>query len=1006
MAITMAMACCGVAQGAPVSRVAWGVSVVAQPANLVVGASSNQYVVVLTNTGKMTASEPIALTDTLPTGVSVDPSRLVGGSGWACTANGVVVQCSYAGGVGPLRQTGVLTIPVLVSAGGVLTNRVAASGDGAQPAVATSTSTAGAGPPEFGFLDFANQFEDVSGALDLGAADHPFALSTTFDFPDQEVEHLVQTPRTLVVDLPSGLVGNPQVVSQCPLVGLLARSCPASSQVGTVLVNFSQGLFLGLNAFPIYNMVPERGYPAEFGIYVEGIEKAVFMYATLGPPPEYELRILVPGIPYVGALSSAIVTFYGDPQGLDGGENASEPFFTNSSDCTDGLVTKAEVESWEEGGVQRHTETRTPPVGGCDQLQFAPSLSVSPNIAWADEPTGYRIDLGIPQSQATGLEGTATPPLKNATVTLPRGVSISPGAADGLAGCPAEGPEGVNLASTEPGHCPLASQVGTAEARTPVLEQPLTGHVYVAQPGCGGESHCTEADAADGNLFSIYLELEGSGVVIKQHGIVSADPSTGQLTASFKNVPQQPFSDLKLIFKDGPRAPLANPQTCGNALTTSDMTPWSSPQTPDATPSWEFPVTGCNGFPFTPVFEAGSTYPAAGAYTNITATISRSDRQQDISSIQAQGPAGLLAMLSHVSLCGEEQANAGTCPSASEVGTVAASAGAGSHPYWVTGKAYLTGPYDGAPFGASIVVPGKAGPYNLGTVVARARIDIDPRTAAATITSSALPQILDGVPLRVQTINFALNRSQFAFNPTNCEAKQLTATISAAQGAVAHVSSPFAVGGCKNLPFDPGFTVATRSPGSKKKGTSFGVKISSEEGQANIHSVSVKLPKQLPSRLSTIQQACLEATFAANPATCPPGSLVGYVKGTTPVLPVPIMGPVYLVSHGGAAFPDIEMVLQGEGVRVDLVGSINISHGVTSSTFASVPDVPITKFEVNFPEGPHSALTTNGSLCPKGGLVMPTTIVGQNGRRLVRSTKVAVSGKCAAVKPKAKKARK
>ena len=304
------------------------------------------------------------------------------------------------------------------------------------------------------------------------------------------------------------------------------------------------------------------------------------------------------------------------------------------------------------------------------------------------------------------------------------------------------------------------------------------------------------------------------------------------------------------------------------------------------------------------------------------------------------------------------------------------------------------------------MVPAKAGPFNLGTVISRARIDIDPTTAAATITSNALPQIIDGVPLRVQTINFVLNRQQFAFNPTNCEAKQLTATISAAQGAVAHVSSPFAVGGCKNLPFDPGFTVATRSPGSKKKGTSFAVKISSEQGQANIHSVAVKLPKQLPSRLTTIQQACPEATFAANPATCPAGSLVGYVKGTTPVLPVPVVGPVYLVSHGGAAFPDIEMVLQGEGVRVDLVGSIDIAHGVTSSTFAGVPDVPITKFEVNFPEGPHSALTTNGSLCPKRGLVMPVTIVGQNGRRLVRSVKVAVSGKCAAVKPKAKKARK
>ncbi len=969
----------------------------------------DQYVLALTNIGGMPSAGQITITDELPAGVEVKPPAE--GPGWECAAS-VKVTCRYYGSVPALAQSPAVVIPVMVEASGILTTHVTVSGGNA-PTTTANFSTTGVVALPFTFIDLASQFYDASGLPDRWAGGHPNALTTSFDFSQREAEgspeRSVQIPMAMRVDLPAGVVGNPLAAPRCLIVSVFAQSCPANTRVGTLFLNYGQRLFFAEGGqYPIYNVVPERGYPAEFAFYVSGIDEPGFMYADVRTSTDYGVSLSVPDIPAKAEASNVVATFFGDPQGMDDVGSAPVPFFTNASDCSAGrFTTTIEVNSYQEPESWIMAKASALPVTGCSHLQFQPALNVNPNTSTADEPIGYTVDLEVPQSQSTGLEGLATPPVKNATVTFPEGVSLAAGAADGLAGCSAEGPEGINLTSVEPGHCPLASQVGTAEAVTPLLEQPLKGHVYVALPGCGGAGdECNEADVTNGTLFGAYLELDGSGVVIKQHLGLSVNPLTGQLTTSVKNAPQQPFSDLKITLKDGPRAPLSNPQTCGQARTSSDITPWSSPQTPDAIPVSEFAVTGCNGFPFAPSFEAGSTYPAADAYTNITATISRSDRQQDISAVQAQAPSGLLAMLSHVTLCGEEQANAGTCSSASEVGTVAASAGAGSHPYWVTGKVYLTGPYNGAPFGVSIVVPAKAGPFNLGTVISRARIDIDPTTAAATITSNALPQIIDGVPLRVQTINFALNRQQFAFNPTNCEAKQFTATISAAQGAVAHVSSPFAVGGCENLPFDPGFAVATRSPGSKKKGTSFAVKLSSEQGQANIHSVAVKLPKQLPSRLTTIQQACPEATFAANPATCPPGSLVGYVKGTTPVLPVPVVGPVYLVSHGGAAFPDIEMVLQGEGVRVDLVGSINIAHGVTSSTFASVPDVPIAKFEVNFPEGPHSALTTNGSLCPKGGLVMPTTIVGQNGRRLVRSTKVAVSGKCAAVKPKPKKAKK
>jgi hypothetical protein len=1018
---------CGVALAEPVPGVAWQVMLVAQPTNLALtgsrgGEPIDQYVIELTNTGSVASSGPITLTDALPAGVTVggppQSEKIDGGEGWVCPiAEGQIVTCAFHGSVAALGRSPLLTIPVAVTATGTLTDAATVSGGGAPVASARRSTEAGAPAPPLEVLDgFSLQASDLSGAPATQAGGHPNGLTTILNFPYQEVtfrgpERPVGRPRDMEIDLPPGLVGDPQAATRCPIVRVFAHTCPASSRVGSLYVNLSQRLFLsednaGEGVYPIFNVVPERGYPAEFGLFVEGIERPVFIYASVDPGPGYNVHISVPDIPAVAELNSAIVTFFGNPQGADETGDPPVPFFTNPSDCSGApLVTKMKVNSWEEPSHWLEKEAVALPVAGCDLLQFLPSFSVAPESTVADEPSGYTFDLRVPQATA-GLEGTATPDVKDVSVTLPAGLSLSPPAADGLLACPAEGPEGINLTSPGAGHCPPASQIGTVKAVTPLLAEPVEGQVYLAQPGCGGAGQpaCGQADALDGNLYALYLQLEGSGVVVKLRGTASANPATGQLTATFKDNPQLPVSDLKLTLKGGPLAPLANPQQCGQAVTTTDITPWSSPETPDATPSSVFPVTGCEGSPFAPSFLAGTTTTAAGAYTSFTTTIARADRMQSLGAIQVQTPPGLLGMLSHVTLCQEPQAAQGACSSASRIGTSTAASGAGSHPFWVAGPVYLTGPYKGAPFGLSIAVPAKAGPFNLGTVVVRAAINVDPDTSILTVTSDPLPQILDGVPLRVQTVNVTIDRSQFMFNPTSCTAQQITAKIASAQGSTVTAGSPFAAGGCRNLPFNPQFKVATQAKTSKAKGASLDVKVVQPAGSANIRRVELQLPTVLPARLTTLQKACTQTQFAANPAGCPAGSVIGFAEAITPVLNVPLTGPAFLVSHGGAAFPDVVFVLQGQGVRIDLTGKTDIKKGITYSRFETVPDAPVSSFETYLPEGPHSVLSAYGSLCAKK-LLAPTTIEGQNGARVEQSTTIRALGCPKTSKKRATKAR-
>jgi hypothetical protein len=1020
----------------------------------------DNYKLIVTNAGSASTIGSALIADALPQGVSaveIEGEDLGTKGPLACTIT--PLQCST--GAVPPGDILIVSINVTVpgSAPATVVNRSSVNGGGA-PAVASVLSTAVRSERvPFGLADFSMRALDANGAPEATAGGHPYELVTSFDlntFEDYGYEGGSYIPpepvKDVVVDLPLGLVGNPQVVPHCALNQLLLSAgeslCPAASRVGSVLLEKEPGVFDTSEVSPpsttaVYNVEPEPGYPAEFGFTFQN--KPVIIYANLARDGHtYKLRVTSPGIPALG-VDGAAVTFYGNPTARNGTGIAERPFFSNPTDCSnEALTASARADSWQHPGqyTQPLEAVVYPRITGCDVLVFQPTLKVTPGTTQADEPSGYTFELGVPQDE--GLEEPATPELRDATVTLPPGISVSPSAADGLRACRETGPEGINVEGPEatemgegardgspyhdgqehiaPGHCPAASTVGSVEVTTPVLPKPLLGHVFLAEPKCGGAGQlpCTEADATNGNLFGLYLEASGAGAIVKLHGTASANPLTGQLTATFRENPQLPFSDLVLRFKEGPRAPLANPQGCGRVMSMGDLVPWSSPTTPDATTfnsfsvDWDGNGAGCPAsLPLAPSFSAGTISPTAGGFSPFTLTLGRGDREQDLSQIAVHTPPGLLGLLAKVPLCGEPQAAEGTCPSASQIGLTTAAAGAGSHPFWVQGgRVYLTGPYKGAPFGLSIVVPAVAGPFNLGNVVVRATIDADPVTTALTIVSDPLPQIIDGVPLRVRTVNVAVDRPGFMFNPTSCHRQQITGTVAGAQGATASVSSPFTASGCAGLPFKTRFSVSTQARTSKKNGASLDVKVTDVPGQVNIAKVAVSLPKKLPSRLTTIQHACPETVFDANPALCDPKSLIGVARAVSPVLPVTLTGPAFLVSHGGAAFPDLVLVIQGEGVRVDLRGSINISkRGITSSVFASVPDVPIRSFELGLPEGPHSALTTafipagaKGNLCGQS-LVMPTTITAQNGAQIKQSTKIAVTGCPKATKAGAKSGR-
>ncbi len=884
---------------------------------------------------------------------------------------------------------------------------------------------------------------DYSGTNDTDyytqAGGHPYVAVTSFT-----VSSSGSTPSGNVtnvrVDIPPGLISNPQAVQQCSETD--PADCPSADQLGVVQLEVEIG---GLDEWlgaSVYNMVPPAGKVSDYAFEVPVVDTRTDIIGGIrsgsqqftGVPgvaadDGLYFTIAVPSSP--AELVSSTLIFWGvpgdsahspdlgwscdpvtDPTDTDCGPPASgtthtlsgTPFLTLPSGCVPaGQVSTLTLT--DSAGDQAQARAATPVAAtGCTNVQFNPSLTLTPETTQADAPTGLRVDLHVPQDENPSDLATAN--LQTAVVTLPPGMTLNPSAANGLAACsPAQFGMGSDAAPT----CPAASQVGTAEIDTPVLPvgSPITGPVYLGCDGSSAQTPCTPSTPGgpiSANLY-VYATAPTQGIDQKLLGTITTDPSTGQVTTTFANQPQVPFSDFILNFNGGPTATVANPLDCGTATTTTSLTPYSGNATATPTTSFTVSADGAGGAcaqptPFAPGFSVATNTLQAGAFDNpFTVQVTRADQQQYLGGITVQLPPGLVGLLGSVPQCPAAQATDGDCPSATQIGTTTIQAGSGTDPISQSGSVYLTGPYDGSPFGLSIVVPAIAGPFDLGTPVVRARIDVDRTDAHVTITSDPLPQIVGGVPLRIRSVTIAINRQGFMVNPTACTAQAIAATITSAQGASATGSSPLQTTGCGSLAFAPGLQIALTGNTQTTNGGHPAViaTVTSALGQSNVRSASVTLPLSLALDPNNSNNVCSVA--ASDTDSCPANTSIGTAMITTPLLDQPLTGTVYLVQgirtgpqgQQIRTLPALLITLRGE-VAIDLRGQTSVdSQSRLVTTFPTVPDAAISKFILMINGGPHGILVVTGgaNLC-HGPQIADAAFAGQSGATKSFSTTLSV----------------
>jgi hypothetical protein len=830
---------------------------------------------------------------------------------------------------------------------------------------------------------------------------------------------------------------------------------------GNGLVASPYAYYLEGHSSYLYNLEPRKGLPAQLAFSVVGYK--YYLDATLRSDGDYGLTIGSATTPAQSTLDAVRVTACAHgvmtefrPQAAFGSRLHSSPFpgggfipacaptppdavpfLSFPSKCAgDAPLTTLSANSYQHSDeyIEMGAYVGAPsapysfpghptfanPVPesfaqGCAALteQFSPSLTLQPDVDRADSPTGADVDLHIPQTNTQ--DTLAEPALKKAVVTLPEGMVMNAGAANGIGVCTTEqmGLIGTGFPPPNPTHfdksairCPDSSKIGTLEVESPLLSEPLDGSVYLAAQG----------DNVFKSDFAVYLGVDDpkTGLVIKLPGKIDPNPSTGRVTVTFDNNPQVPVEHVRMHFFGGPQGTLATPQTCGEKAVTTQMVPWSAadPDNPAAseiaTPTDTFTVSsspngGCassqSQLPFNLGLTAGSDDPTAAAKTPLRMRITRPDGAQNIDKLELSPPPGFIGSLKGIPYCSEAQIAAisarsgnaeqqsSSCPAASQVGTTVAGAGSGSNPYYAPGKLYLAGPYKGETLSVVAVTPAIAGPLDLGNVVIRNALKIDPRTARITAVSDPIPQFVRGVPLRIRDIRINLDRPNWAQNPTNCDAMSVDATIYGTGGAVSKPSNRYQLGGCDKLGFKPKLSIHLKGGTKRGDHPALLATLTTRPGDANIARAAVTLPPSAFLDQGHIRTVCTRVQFAAD--ACPKGAIYGTGKAVTSLLDDPIEGNVYLRSSDNK-LPDLVAALKGVA-NVEAVGRIDSVKGGIRNTFDIVPDAPFDKFTLRMQGGKKGLVINSQNLCAKTHRAT-VKLTAHNGKRYNYRPKVIADG--------------
>lgn len=929
---------------------------------------------------------------------------------------------------------------------GSLQNQAAVSGGGAAAASVGSTNAASTALPGSDLAEFSADFTDEEGLTVTQAAAHPFAFTTSFGVntvkaPPGSLAPLIPAAgdlKEIEVALPPGIAGNPTATTQCtgqdfntphafsprPGLNIFGNLCPNSSVVGFVVIQQVEGISL-VSPVPLYNLVPPKGMPAQLGFQVAGAP--IYINTKLRTGSDYGVTSYVKNTSEAKRVTAASITIWGNPSAAahdrlrgtclstsgsfslgecPAGIDEVKPFFRLPTSCSAALLTTMRFDTWVLPGTFAARGAGAPSPTGCNQVEFKPAIEAQPTTNVADSPSGLKVDLEIPQPQDTAL-GEAD--LRNVSVTLPNGLYVNPSSAAGLTGCSeAE----VDLHGEGPANCPSSSKVGTVSIDTPLLDHPVPGAVYLADQGANPFS----------SLIAIYIAVNDpvSGIVIKLAGKIDLDPVTGQLTSTFIDNPQQPFERFHLEFFSGARAPLRTPASCGVHTTVTSMTPWSAPESgPPARPSDSFqigsgPAGPCPSGALAPKLKAGLANPTAASYSPFSLRLTRDDATDELAALSVKTPKGLVAKLAGVPYCsdasiaqaagrsapgqGAMEAASPSCPDASVVGSTSAGAGAGPAPFYTGGKVYLAGPYKGAPLSLVAVIPAVAGPFDLGVVVNRIALRVDPETTQVTADSDPFPTILSGVPLDVRDIRVSLDRQGFTLAPTSCDPQMVEANVLGKSGASATAGNRFQVGGCGALKFAPGLKLKLK--GGTRRGTypALRAELKTRYGQANLSRLSLALPHSEFLAQEHIRTICTRVQFAAK--ACPKGSIYGKARAVTPLLAKPLEGPVYLRSSSNP-LPDLVLALRGQ-IEVVAVGRIDSFNGGIRASFDAIPDAPVSKVVVEMRGGKKGLLVNSRNICKHTNRAT-VRMDGQNGK--VQDLRPVLKDTCAKKKHKKHKRR-